>query len=431
VRRSRRLFAVIESWLIAVGVLAMVVSAGALIRPEVCVLSNESNPALAARTEDSQHSRHPSVQIRSVPRALTFSPAFKHVIEPARLGAILRNLVPRSQKQTIGIGTASHALRLWGRHADFDRVGVNSSANPSSERQFPSSELIGLLLNNNQFRLMYPESAPLLSRTEHGIAIRVAAFSAASGVPELEVDAQPHIDKVLSVAGEIGIPAAYEVLADDRSGAISDVVSDALHLVYLAQEIEFTTKALLLYLELPAQWTVRDGSVISTDDLLMRLVKHRIDARPCFGTHRCLVLAMAAQIDRGVPFLGESVRKAVAVAIRDASLMLEGSQHFDGSWGTDWTAGTATGDDEGHATELLASAVVTGHHLEWIAVAPDDLRPSALSVERAIVWLQSALSVQPPQFYLEHYGPLTHAARALVILSGSDAFDLAFQKSRK
>ena len=61
---------------------------------------------------------------------------------------------------------------------------------------------------------------------------------------------------------------------------------------------------------------------------------------------------------------------------------------------------------------------MTGHHLEWIALAPPEARPSPVAVERATKWLYKAILQQPAAYayFGTGYNDNTHAARALLLL---------------
>jgi len=63
---------------------------------------------------------------------------------------------------------------------------------------------------------------------------------------------------------------------------------------------------------------------------------------------------------------------------------------------------------------------VTGHHLEWIALAPPQFRPRRESVERAALALARLIPQQPPPTVANSYAPFSHAARALLLMEEAD-----------
>ena len=67
--------------------------------------------------------------------------------------------------------------------------------------------------------------------------------------------------------------------------------------------------------------------------------------------------------------------------------------------------------------------MVTGHHLEWLALAPEEVQPPRETVIRAAQWLTRSLREMDEKDLLEAYGPYTHAARALCLWRGVEAFD--------
>jgi hypothetical protein len=104
--------------------------------------------------------------------------------------------------------------------------------------------------------------------------------------------------------------------------------------------------------------------------------------------------------------------------------LLEDRQESDGGWPADW-AGVGRMDPSLGWEGIPATRIrVTGHHLEWIAVAPKELRPSDASVSKAIRFLQETMSRTPGDTYYAYYNLMTHAARALVLFSGREPVEV-------
>jgi hypothetical protein len=129
---------------------------------------------------------------------------------------------------------------------------------------------------------------------------------------------------------------------------------------------------------------------------------------------------MALRIDEDESFLSTPASIAIRAAMADASACLERSQQPDGAWSLDWALTGGQSRNESLINEAIGRVRVTGHHLEWIAVAPVELRPSAKAVRQAIQFLLTTLSSQSPEYYYDNYAPVSHAVRALVLLSGID-----------
>jgi hypothetical protein len=59
--------------------------------------------------------------------------------------------------------------------------------------------------------------------------------------------------------------------------------------------------------------------------------------------------------------------------------------------------------------------LVTGHQLEWLALAPEEVQPPRQTVIRAAQWLARTLVEMDQKELVDSYGPYTHAARALCL----------------
>ena len=64
--------------------------------------------------------------------------------------------------------------------------------------------------------------------------------------------------------------------------------------------------------------------------------------------------------------------------------------------------------------------LVTGHQLEWLALAPDEVQPPRETVIRAAQWLARTLTEMDQKDLVDAYGPYTHAARALCLWRSAD-----------
>jgi hypothetical protein len=102
-------------------------------------------------------------------------------------------------------------------------------------------------------------------------------------------------------------------------------------------------------------------------------------------------------VDRHRPILAEPTRSAVIAELGQTSQRLEHVQLASGAWTLDWAkddppiASAWLPDDQ---TGPLLHA--TGHHLEWIALAPPELRPKEECIRKAVAWCFSELSALEP-----------------------------------
>jgi len=284
--------------------------------------------------------------------------------------------------------------------------------------------MLEVLLNSDRFEQMYPKGTPLLSTSLEGVAIRLNPGALSERRINLWPDCEAHVDKVLSVLGEIGIKPSHPIKASGRAGTVADMLRDSMKRFSWTQELDFTAKAYLLYLKQPASWTNRFGMGVSLSDLIARVAEAELGTGACVGTHKCQVLAMALRADSEAPFLSSSTRRRVTERLLLASRRLEQTQLPDGSWPSDWCLSNKLFPITQEEGELNTRLRVTGHHLEWIAIAPDFAMPSGQSVSRALAYLQRRMTEVPGDSYYEDYTMLSHCARALVLFSGQSAYDL-------
>ena len=66
--------------------------------------------------------------------------------------------------------------------------------------------------------------------------------------------------------------------------------------------------------------------------------------------------------------------------------------------------------------------LATGHHLEWLALAPVEVQPPRESIIRAAQWLVQAMREVDARTLDIDYGPFSHAGRALSLWRGNEAF---------
>jgi len=364
------------------------------------------------------------------PRSILPTPHFHEHIHLSRLGIILDRMRPLSPKPMISVSVATHALRLWGRKAQFTDGPFVQEGHHRSMWQFSSETMIRILLDAGHFEQMYPKSEPLISASPYGISTRLAIGYFDERPITTWPDCEAHVDKVISVLGEMGIEADYPVRASGHSATVADMLRDSMIRFSWSQELDFTAKAYLLYLNLPAQWSNRYGISVTSDALIRRIADQELGGGSCVGTHQCHVMAVALRADADRPFLSPDLRQYLSERLGFVCRQLEQCQLADGGWPCDWTQSgkpIALAIAEG---ELNTRLRVTGHHLEWIAIAPNAVRPADKCVIRAIEYLQRRMLDLPPDSYYHNYTLLTHAARALVLLSGREPVEVLSSKSR-
>jgi hypothetical protein len=322
-------------------------------------------------------------------------------ISDAVLGNILYRLRPTESALIRGkVHALNHALRFWGASARFDQPQCRNGA-----------ELLSIILDDREYRRRFPGAGPLLFDSDYGVAVWVADDLAAA----------PHTDKCLSVCAEIGIPLDRPVYTRRRTATVAALLSDSIARFQIDQkEVEWSAIAYSLYLPPQRKWVNHFQREFAFDDLAERLLKKEDGEGPCFGTHPLYALCHLLRVDDEHEILSPPLRDRIRGRLRAVSEKLAANQSRDGAWGSQWhlppTGKPQVVDKSPRAVQNALR--VTGHHAEWLALAPQDTRPAAASLRAAMRYLTETLRTLPDQDFVEAYSPLSHAARALCLLSG-------------
>jgi hypothetical protein len=132
----------------------------------------------------------------------------------------------------------------------------------------------------------------------------------------------------------------------------------------------------------------------------------------CSGTHRVYSLMVLLRLNDQFPgLLTESVRGDVynyLAQVRDA---ITASQFPDGHWPSNWPDGA---DAVAHPADddLSKTVIATGHHLEWLAIAPKDLHPPEEQIRKAFRWAIDTTTAQTRKEILDRYTFFSHVGSA-------------------
>ncbi|MBI3462687.1 MAG: hypothetical protein HY000_06440 [Planctomycetes bacterium] len=281
--------------------------------------------------------------------------------------------------------------------------------------------MAAILTKQAEYRKHYPDSpADLLSRSSNGISVWTAVAK----------EAQTHKDEILEVFAEIGTALDHPVQLAGFQATLQAILDDSLARFQPEQiDVEFTAIAYARYLPPQREWTNRFGQRHSFDDLADVLASRTLGWTVCYGTHVPYALVTLLRVDEQVPILSPLRRRLARQRLAEVSRLLVRTQYKNGAWGPDWwnDAPGPGGASENPNPEVSVSNFIraTGHHLEWIALAPKDLRPPDANVEKAAQWVVSTTLAQPQGILSTYYGEFSHGARALLLLSGSKPFPRA------
>jgi len=182
----------------------------------------------------------------------------------------------------------------------------------------------------------------------------------------------------------------------------------------LEQVLDFTPVAFAFYLPPQRTWTNKFGQTSSFDDVCARLCSVALGQGLCHGCHALYALAIMLAADEQLEILSDVSRRNVRSRLQQAADALRHSQGADGCWGTQWFSGSNTAP----RADFEGALTVTGHSLEWLAVAPQEIIEDPKMISRACDGLVTLLLTMPPgAVHDDGYNPGTHAANALKMWS--------------
>lgn len=292
-----------------------------------------------------------------------------------------------------------HALRLWGPKADFGDPAVPSG-----------SELQDYFLDDRTFRQVAGDAAPpLFYQDIDGVNVR-----SYDDRPDHRASSSHHADDLLATFAEIGLPLDTPLKMRDGETSIADLLQASMQRFHLDRlEYEWSTIVYARYLFPLKHWRNSNGEKMSLQNMVEELVSHPLNAGPCNGLHRLEALAVLYRADEQCHELPPLTRAKMIAYMKLVSDRLVLAQTSEGYWNRRWPLGEEAIADS--SATLYDKILVTGHHLEWLALAPDEVQPPRETIVRAGQWLARTLIEMDEQAIVEAYGPYSHAARALCL----------------
>jgi len=304
-----------------------------------------------------------------------------------------------------------HQLRLWGQKAHFTRAMVGA--------EWSGTMMAQTLLSDKLCReRTSPHGASFLLDSPFGINVVLAGSYDAE-----ENRAEGHFGQLVMVLGEAGVPLDAPVTTvSGRCGTVADLLQDMTMRFGWTSELPFAACALALWLPPETTWIDQFGNRYSFDELVERLMAIRRGEGPCGGCHVPYAVVTILGVDRQYPVLSASVRQRSLEWLGELSAHLEETQCPEGGWDGAWARGERVRLIYGD--KVLDRLTVTGHHLEWIALAPASVRPSKPTVSRAVAAFVHDVDALPPISVrpFKSILPCSHGARAMCLLQGKDPY---------
>lgn len=321
------------------------------------------------------------------------------VVTDEQLQAVLTKLQPRLGDDP-PVASVDHALRFWGIEATF-----------ADEQAWSGKRMRDFLVDNRVFQ-SDRNVPPLLEATEDdGVRYRTLQGG----------DSSSHVDHTLACLAEVGTPLDFVLNTDRGPMPLRAVMEQSMRDFSLNQvEYEWTGMALALYANAPGHWTTSEGQRMDFDLIAERTMRQRLPQGVCQGNHRLHTLVMLLRLDNDQQILSPARREETIDYLGQVTKALIAKQHPLGYWGQNWPAadeGAGEPPDAGKDSLDKKSwrILVTGHVLEWWSLAPEEVLPPREVIVRAGQWTVSAIADLSEEELTQHYGPLSHAGRALAL----------------
>jgi len=330
-------------------------------------------------------------------KALKVAPLYDRsdLIGDSDLTAVLKQVRPKFPREKLKPNHVEHALRIWGVGAKFQDPSVLSG-----------EELKEFLLNHGKYLSSWtPDMTPLLIDEPEGVAVRWGSEECAS----------VHHDHLLACLSEAGISLNEPVHTPGQTRTMNDLLQLSLRDLQLDErETEWSALAYALWLPPRNAWRNREGRHLCFDLLAERLIRGKQTTGVCLGTHRIYTLVVLLRLDEEHQVLSETTRTAIREHLLKVREELLGSQYPDGHWESNWPTGSAADLSKSH-DELYKQVIGTGHHLEWLALAPREFQLPDDRLSKAIQWVTKTTIEQPQEKLLERYTFFSHVGGALAL----------------
>lgn len=349
----------------------------------------------------------PAPELRVLPLKVKAQTAFAESIPYKELQRALKRLEPYWEYQRAS--DAIHALRLWGPDCCFPDTPPFPV--PSGVKPWHTPEMLKVFLSEKAFRERFPFQKAHFFPSSSGLGARRKFDDPA---------ATPHHDDFLHLAAEIGLRVDTKMIWDGRPFTLMDLFSHSFFWYHPGQELEFTAVAYAHYVKPIMRWSNRFGETYGFDQLAEALLTRDLSKCACYGTHVLYALTILLAVHEKEAILSDRVAQQAKQRLKRWSADLETNQSPAGWWDGKWTTELrGTPSREKPVEEWIRC---TGHHLEWIAFAPEELRPSDKNIQAGIKFLLNCLTnlETAPLSTAYYFNAGSHAGRALVLLSGKE-----------
>jgi hypothetical protein len=245
----------------------------------------------------------------------------------------------------------------------------------------------------------------MLLPTPHGVVFRPASAADDQG--------EQHWGQTLAALAEAGVPADTPLAGVGDGRTVRDAVFG--HLADFSWELpehEWAAVALAGYLPPAAGWANKHGRRYTFDELLGRLCDRPDGAGGCHGAHVCYAVAVLLRAADEHPILSAAARRRGVERLQREADRLVAAQRPDGGWDPERVY--PPGPDSPPPVPA-GRLVLTGHSLEWMALAPPEVAVPDRVVQAAAGFVAADLLAADPPRLDRLFCPYTHAAHGLAL----------------
>jgi hypothetical protein len=260
------------------------------------------------------------------------------------------------------------------------------------------------------------ENGTALRKSSRGLRVTLLEGDSRFGAPR--VVGESHPGQSIACFAECSIPLSDPISLRDKRYTIEDLVNDAAWCINKHEELEWRVVALALYRPYLTGWTNKFGEAVTWTSLTVALLdslestKRGEVSGACSGTHALYALTVLTQINESYSIWPKEVERRVAEVQAQAVSSLQRTQASDGSWKPTWFSGPPSARRSG---DIYSDLLVTGHHLEWLALLPSKDRPAEEVVALAGSFVFNSLKQIAPKDVEEHICQCSHGVRAYLV----------------
>lgn len=316
------------------------------------------------------------------------------IVTDEELAAVLKQVQPRFSADNLRPNHVEHALRTWHVDAEFQDPAIMSGV-----------DMRDFLLDHGRFLLSWgPDVEPLLEDRPTGVYIRWGR----------EQGASVHHDHTLACLSEAGVLLTQPVRTPGRPNTtLREVIEQAIYDFDLDErETEWSAMGFGLWLPPQKEWVNAHRRKMNFDMIARRQMRGHKTYGVCGGTHRVYSLMALVRLDDEFGILSDEVRAESMDYLRTVRDILMVTQFEDGHWPYNWPDGEhALTEPEDY--DKYKDVISTGHHLEWLAIAPKELHPPREMIEKAADWIIENTTSKTSDEILKNYTFYSHVGNAL------------------